>query len=151
MPRVSLLGSLEDAREAADHDVLHSLAVKRLENTVRIEPRAPLSHARRLLELGQEPASASLRRQVAVLVESVVERRVSLAEDERDLEAAGFDDREEVVDARRHLALFPAGDQRSSDAAAFRQFVLGQTCSCPRLADRIGSAHDLSLRQRSGA
>ena len=105
----------------------------------------------RLLELGQESAGASLRREVAVLVESLIERRVSLAEDEWDLEPAGFDDRQEVVDAGRHLALFPAGNQRSSDAAPFRQFVLGQTCSSPRLADRIGSAHNVSLRQWSGA
>src|SRR5262249_38581382 len=40
------LGSLENAGEAADHHVLHSPPVKRLENAVRIELRAPLSHAR---------------------------------------------------------------------------------------------------------
>ena len=105
----------------------------------------------RLLELSQEPAGASLWRKVAVLIESLIERRIPLAEHERDLEAASFDDRKKVVDAWRHLALLPAGDQRSSDAAPFRQFVLGQTCSSPRLADRIGSAHDVSLRQWSGA
>src|SRR5262249_15160107 len=85
----------------------------------------PSAMLARLLELSQEPAGTSLRRQVAGPVESLIERRVSLAEDEWDLEAAGFDDRQEVVDARRHLALFPAGNQRSSDAAAFRKFVLG--------------------------
>ena len=79
----------------------------------------------RLLEFTQEPAGASLRRQVTVLIESLIERRVPLAEDERDLEAARFDDCKKVVDAGRHLALLPAGDQRPSDAAPFCQFVLG--------------------------
>src|SRR5262249_40491277 len=105
----------------------------------------------RLLELTQEPAGAALRRQVTVLIESLIERRVPLAEDERDLEAARFADCKKVVDAGRHLAPLPAAAQRSSDAGPFRQLVLGQTCSSPRLADRIGSAHELSLRQRSGA
>src|SRR5262249_22463506 len=56
------------------------------------------------LELGQESTRASLGREVAVLVEPVVERGIPLSEHEGDLEAAGFDDGEEVVDARRDFA-----------------------------------------------
>jgi hypothetical protein len=64
-----------------------------------------------LLELAEETPRATFRRQLSVLLEAIVERGVAGDENERELEAAGFDDLEQVVDARRDGALLPPCDE----------------------------------------
>jgi hypothetical protein len=64
-----------------------------------------------LLELAEETPRATFRRQLSVLLEAIVERAVANDEDERELEAARFDDLEQVVDARRNGTLLPTCDE----------------------------------------
>ena len=100
---------------------------------------APLSHRRRLCS-----SSRSTRRSGDSSRPSsrrLVLARVPRDENERQLEAAGVDDREQVVDARRDGALLPAGDHRALAPGALGELGLGEAGSQPRLADERPSLH----------
>src|SRR4051794_11712990 len=89
----------------------------------------------------EQPVHATLGRQQPARLEALVLARVPGDENERQLEAAGVDDREQVVDARRDGALLPAGDDRALAPGALGELGLGEAGSQPRLADERPSLH----------
>ena len=60
---------------------------------------------------------------------------------ERQVEAAGPHELDEGLDARRHRALLPAGDDGAVAACSLRKLVLGQAGPEPRLANKVSAAH----------
>src|SRR5436190_7835951 len=86
-----------------------------------------------------EPVDAPLGGELAALLEAGVPARVARHEHEREVEAAGVHDRDQVVDRRGDAALLPAGDHGAVAAGALGQVALGEAAAQPRLPDQGGT------------
>src|SRR5688572_8627051 len=94
-----------------------------------------------LVEIDEQAPCPPLGREQPVLTEALVERRVLWDEHERELEAAGLDHLEEVIDARRDRALLPACDHRALGSGPARQLGLRQAGPEAGLPNQICATH----------
>ena len=135
-----LAAAVDHPGEAADHDVADAVALERLEQRVGIEPR-PLG--RFVAETVEQGLQALLRRQEQAPVEFGVEQRVGLAFGDLELEdeAAGLDDRAEVLEARVLTAGLPACDLGAVAAEPLRELGLRQLGLESRFADDLRAGH----------
>ena len=136
-----LVGTVDDAGEAANEDVGDPVALEGGEDGVGVERRGAASLRAGLGSGAEKLLDSALRRAEHVLAQARERRVVARRKLERKVEAADADKLEQGLEAGCRPALFPAGDHGSLAAAPLGKLVLGETRSKPGLAYQISADH----------